>query len=370
MIVVIGGGILGASTTYHLAKSGVDVTLVDRKDLGQATEAAAGIICPWLSQRRNKAWYQLVKNGAAYYPKLIEMLKEDGDFDTGYKQVGTICLHDNEEKLLQMRDRAIQRRENAPEIGEVSILSEKETKEIFPVLSEQYRAVYVSGGARVNGGLIRDALIQAALKNGAKKVDGSASLLVKGNRVTGVEVNSKESIEADLVIDTTGAWSKELIEPLNINFNVTHQRAQIIHLHLPTVETDDWPVVMPPDNIYLLSNPNGRIIVGATRTDVDTFDYRVTTEAVHEILHKALHYAPGLNDSTFLETKVGFRPYTADFLPVFGRLPNYEGLFVANGLGATGLTSGPFLGSVVSKLVQNELVDFPVELFSVDQAIE
>ena len=55
--IVIGAGILGASTAYHLAKAGKDVVIIDRQDQGQATDAAAGIICPWLSQRRNKAWY-------------------------------------------------------------------------------------------------------------------------------------------------------------------------------------------------------------------------------------------------------------------------------------------------------------------------
>jgi D-amino-acid dehydrogenase len=54
-IIVVGAWILGASTAYHLAKSGTDITLADRHDLGQATDAAAGIVCPWLSQRRNKA---------------------------------------------------------------------------------------------------------------------------------------------------------------------------------------------------------------------------------------------------------------------------------------------------------------------------
>lgn len=59
--IVIGAGILGASAAYHLAKAGAKVTVIDRKDPGQATDAAAGIICPWLSQRRNKAWYALAK---------------------------------------------------------------------------------------------------------------------------------------------------------------------------------------------------------------------------------------------------------------------------------------------------------------------
>ncbi len=54
--------------------------------------------------------------------------------------------------------------------------------------------------------------------------------------------------------------------------------------------------------------------------------------------------APGLSDSTVIETRVGFRPFTPGFLPVIGKVPNISGLLVANGLGASGLTSGPYLG--------------------------
>ncbi len=58
--IVIGAGILGASTAYHLAKAGVRVTLVDRQDLGQATNAAAGIICPWLSLMYKNYWIRRI----------------------------------------------------------------------------------------------------------------------------------------------------------------------------------------------------------------------------------------------------------------------------------------------------------------------
>ncbi len=97
--IVIGSGILGASTAYHLAKQGADVTLVDRNDPGQATAAAAGIVCPWLTNRRNKAWYRLVKEGAKYYPTLIQQLRADGETETGYARVGAINIFDTEEKL-------------------------------------------------------------------------------------------------------------------------------------------------------------------------------------------------------------------------------------------------------------------------------
>src|SRR6476620_1700986 len=116
-VIVIGAGILGASTAYHLAKNGAEVIVVDRQDAGQATDAAAGIICPWLSQRRNKAWYALAKSGAAYYTSLIQQLEEDGESETGYKQVGAISLHTDKVKLEKMKERAMKRLEDAPEIG-------------------------------------------------------------------------------------------------------------------------------------------------------------------------------------------------------------------------------------------------------------
>lgn len=67
-VIIIGAGILGASTAYQLAKLGAKVLIIDRKDKGQATDAAAGIICPWLSQRRNQVWYRLAKAGARFTP--------------------------------------------------------------------------------------------------------------------------------------------------------------------------------------------------------------------------------------------------------------------------------------------------------------
>lgn len=81
-VIVIGAGILGASTAYQLAKMGAQVTIIDRRDQGQATDAAAGILCPWLSQRRNQSWYRLAKAGARFYPELISGLQSEGETNT------------------------------------------------------------------------------------------------------------------------------------------------------------------------------------------------------------------------------------------------------------------------------------------------
>jgi D-amino-acid dehydrogenase len=349
-VMVIGAGILGASTAYHLAKLGVTVTLVDREDPGQATDAAAGIVCPWLSQRRNKAWYQLAKGGARYYPQIIAQLETEGETETGYKRVGALSLHTDPKKLEQMADRARIRRADAPEIGEIDILSSSETKKRFPPLSETWGSVYVSGGARVNGRALRKALINAAIKNGAVFLKGDAQIVWKENKVNGIKLGDKILL-ADQVIDTTGAWSKELLQPLGVDFQVRPQKAQIVHLQLPDTDTSSWPVVMPPHDQYILTFKNGRVVVGSTHENDAGFDTRVTAGGISEILGKVLDTAPGLSNGTFLETKVGFRPFTPGFLPVAGPLPQFEGIFVANGLGSSGLTSGPYLGAELAKLV-------------------
>jgi D-amino-acid dehydrogenase len=368
-IIVVGAGILGVSTAYHLAKSGADVTLVDRFDRGQATDAAAGIVCPWISQRRNKAWYQLAKGGARYYPTLIEQLKEDGETETGYGRVGAISLHTDTDKLEKMAERAIKRREDAPEIGEVKILSPAKTKKLFPLIAEEYGSVYISGGARVNGREIRNCLTNACKKHGVTFLQGDATLVHENNQVTGIKVNDL-TLLADQVIVTGGAWSRELLEPLGVNFLVTHQKGQIIHLEMTGVATSQWPVVMPPNDQYILSFVDGRIVVGATHENNVGFDDRITAGGINEVLGKALEVAPGLINSTFIETRVGFRPFTPGFLPVIGALPNYKGILIGNGLGASGLTSGPYLGAELAKLALGIETELDLSQYDVAGAVE
>ncbi|WP_110929663.1 NAD(P)/FAD-dependent oxidoreductase [Bacillus massiliglaciei] len=367
-IIIVGAGILGASTAYQLTKKGAEVVLIDRKDPGQATDAAAGIICPWISQRRNKAWYRLARLGAAFYPQLIEELESMGETDTGYAQVGAISLHTNPDKLSAMEERARKRVSEAPEIGTISPLSPEETKSLFPPLDSEYASVLVSGAARVDGRALRDALIRAAQKKGAKLIKGHADLLFHGSQVIGIKTEG-QTIEADIVIVCAGAWANKVLKPLGLDFKVSFQKAQIVHFELPGVEMSKWPVVMPPNDQYLLAFED-RLVAGSTHENIDQFDYRLTAGGLEEILHKALDTAPGLAEATFKEARIGFRPFTPGFLPVLGPLPGFSGIIVANGLGASGLTMGPFIGSQLAKLALEENIDIPLEDYDVREAIQ
>ncbi|MEK5143245.1 NAD(P)/FAD-dependent oxidoreductase [Paenibacillus sp. FSL M7-0134] len=370
-VIVIGSGILGASTAYQLAKMGADVIIVDRKDKGQATDAAAGIICPWLSQRRNQAWYQLAKAGARFYPGLIEELKSEGETETGYAQVGALSIHDDLEKIKKMEERAHLRQADAPEIGEITRLNEKETHERFPLLVEGYHSVHISGAARIDGRALRDALVQSAQRHGATLIHGDAALQYESDQVTGVAVGAK-SFSSDKVIVCAGAWANQLLLPLGIHFKVSYQKAQIMHLQVPNrQDTGTWPVIIPPSDQYLLAFDKQKIVIGATHeNEIEGYDTRVTAGGMQEILNKGLELAPDLANSTFQEVRVGFRPFTPGFLPVIGAVPGWDGLIAANGLGASGLTMGPFIGNQLAKLALGMDLDIDINDYDIRKAID
>ncbi|MCR8656459.1 NAD(P)/FAD-dependent oxidoreductase [Paenibacillus endoradicis] len=370
-VIVIGSGIVGASTAYQLAKLGADVIIIDRKDKGQATDAAAGIICPWLSQRRNQAWYQLAKAGARFYPELIADLESEGETATGYSQVGALVIHNDLEKLNKIEQRAHLRKEDAPEIGTITPLNDKETKELFPLLDEGYHSIHISGAARIDGRALRDALIRSAERNGAELINGDATLLHEADRVIGASVGEK-SFLSDQVIICAGAWANPLLQPLGINFKVSYQKAQIMHLQVEhSQDSGNWPVVIPPTDQYLLSFDDQKIVIGATHeNDIEGYDTRVTPIGMQEILNKGLELAPEIANSTFEEVRVGFRPFTPGFLPVIGAVPGWDGLLAANGLGASGLTMGPFIGNQLAKLALDLPLDLDITEYNIGNAMD
>jgi D-amino-acid dehydrogenase len=352
-IVVIGAGIVGASTAYHLSRSGMEVVIVDKLHEGQATSAGAGIVCPWITRVEDEDWFTLAKGGACYYPSLIEQLGQDGESNLGYGLVGALAVSSDEEELNAIEQKVRERQAEIPNVGVVSRLSPEEARQLFPPLREDLAAVHVTGAARVDGKLLRDAMINGAKKHGALLISGLASLEEVEGKVTGVQVNS-DFISADTVVITAGAWSSEILEPYGFRIPIEPQKGQIAHLKLPGKDTSKWPVVLPQSSHYLVCFDDSRVVVGATRETGSGFDYRVTAAGVKEVMEEALFVAPGLSDSTLHEVRIGFRPAGPDILPLLGTVPTLEGVVIATGLGASGLTMGPYVGTLAAKLALQE----------------
>jgi D-amino-acid dehydrogenase len=270
------------------------------------------------------------------------MLAEDGETDAGYAKVGTFCVAEETDPLEVIDALLRSRRSARPEIGDVHFVGPGEPKRAFPPLAPGLRGLWIGGGARVAGHSVRDALLQAAERLGAKRMHGTAVLDPPGVTVDG------RHVLADLVVVAAGAWTAEVCAPLDIRLPIGPQRGQIIHVGLPAAYTDAWPVILPPDDPYLLAFPGGRIVFGATREDAG-FDYRTTVGGVGAMLAAATEIAPGLAAATLLETRIGFRPVTADGCPLLGTVA--DDVIVAAGNGPEGLTAGPWMGRLAAELV-------------------
>jgi D-amino-acid dehydrogenase len=348
-VIVIGAGILGASTAYHLARAGVGVTLVDRADDGRATAAGAGIVCPWGSAVEDPAYYALLAGGARYYARLVAMLAEDGESDLGYAKVGGLYVPGSGPELDATEQRARARAAEAPEAGSIERLAAADARKLFPPLRSDQPGLYVSGGARVDGRRVAASMQRAAAKHGARLVTGSAELIMRAGRAAGVTVDG-DTIEADAVVVAAGAWAPAILAPAGVRLGVAPQRGQIIHLRSPGIDTANWPILMPLSSHYLLAFEDSRVVVGASRETGSGFDYRLTAAGVAEVLNAALDVAPGLASWTLHEIRIGFRPLAEDLRPKLGRAPGVDNLFIGNGLGPSGLSMGPFGGAMLADL--------------------
>ena len=348
--VVVGSGIVGAAAGYELARGGVDVTLVDSRKQGRATSAGAGIICPWSSRVDDPDWYRFAVAGAEYYEDLRAALAAEGESDLGYRKVGSLRLTTEDDAEAVLRSVA-ERAAGSPLAGDVELVDARRARELFPPLGHEGPAVHIPGAARLDGRLVRDAMCRSAARHGARVVEGTASLEADDGGVRAVRVDG-EVIGADAVIVAAGAWAPELLDPVGVHVRVEPQRGQIMHLRLPGTDTAHWPVVLPMSRHYLLAFDDSRVVVGATREDGSGFDHRVTAAGTKEVLDEALAVAPGLADATHVETRVGFRPVGPDIRPLLGTVPKVPGLVVVNGLGASGLTMGPYAGSVAARLAR------------------
>jgi D-amino-acid dehydrogenase len=357
-VVVIGGGIVGASTAYALVRRGARVTLVDRADAGQATAAGAGIISAGTSLRALPAFLALGLPASRYYATLIAALADDGETGTGYEVVGLlhVATSGDEAARLDEAEALFRRRrdDGFAHIGGMARLSGAEARAVFPALGEMAGAVATAGAARVDGRRLRDALWRAAVRRGVRIVTGEAALLPDGAGGCQVIVENGALDPADAVILAGGAWSGAAATALGVAMPVAPQRGQILHLEMPNVDTTGWPIIVGFHSHYLLTFGPHRVVAGATRETGSGFDPRATAGGVREALEEALRVAPGLRAATLREVRVGLRPASPDGLPIIGRAPGYKRVWLATGHGPSGLQLGPYTGEMVAGLALGE----------------
>jgi D-amino-acid dehydrogenase len=370
-IAIIGGGIIGAAAAHRLVRRGAEVVWIDRTDLGQATAAGAGILPPSAHFSGNVELEALTARARTHYAELLEQLGADAEGETGYAVVGALHVATSMDELARLpevlEDARRRARAGLPHVGDVRSIDGREARELFPALGEVVLgAVHMSGAARVDGRRLLAALRRATLEHAVEPIAGSARLELTAGKLSGVRVDERR-IAVDAAIIAAGAWSRALAEQAGVALGVSPQRGQIAHLSLPGAHTGRWPIVLGFGTEYLLTFPDDRVVVGATRESDAGYDYRVTVEGVQGILRDALRLAPGLAAATLNEVRVGFRPLSRDGRPVLGASARVPNLFFATGHGGFGLELGPYSGALVADLALGDPPALDLTPFSADR---
>lgn len=212
-------------------------------------------------------------------------------------------------------------------------------------------ALHSSRDGRVDGRLLVAALARSAEARGlVRRRETVERVLVDPGRVRGVGIAGEE-LHAGWVVIAAGAWSQALAAPLGIDVPVAPQRGQICHLRLPGIDTAGWPVIGAFRSHRMVSWPDGRIAVGATRETGSGFRPQTTVRGVMQVLGEALRVAPGLASASLHEVRVGLRPASPDGRPMLGAAPGIDRLLLATGHGPSGLLLGPYSGKLIADLV-------------------
>jgi D-amino-acid dehydrogenase len=354
-VVVIGGGVVGASAAYRCAQRGARALLVDAQLPGRATDAGAGIVSPETELRDGSPSQVLAEAAARCYPTFVADLQAAGAADTGYTNCGKLIVarDEREGEWLGAYLRMLHDPERPGIVpGGIEEIAPEVARARFPLLGDVTRAAWSRDAARVDGRLLATALVDVAVARGLEVEHARVEHVVVDDGIVRAVVAGTR-IGTERVIIAAGAWSNALGAAFGADIDVRPQRGQIAHFVVDDPACAQWPVVSPLAEHYLLAFP-GRVVAGATREDGAGFDARVTAAGCAEVLGNALSVAPGLADATLHEVRVGLRPVATRGYPYLGAVPGAGGAFLATGHGASGLTYGPWSGLQVADAALGE----------------
>jgi len=373
-VIVIGGGVVGAATAYHLAKLGAKSLLIDRNDVGRATNAGAGILAPELTGNEEDTWFNFAVTAVDYYPQLVADLAATGADETSYARCGKLLVAVDDAEMVSFTEArtrilARQQQRGTPSSTELHDISARDAQARFPPLADVRAAMWYSGAARVDGRHLTRSLLQAATYHGLQKYEATvARLQLDHGRATGVVLTDGEAIGAGSVVIAGGAWSPHFGAQLALQIPVAPQRGQIIHWDMKPAATGTWPIVNAFHGHYIVCWPDGRVVTGATRETNAGFAVQTTAVGIREVIDEGLRVAPGLAEASLHEIRVGLRPYsTVDGLPLLGAVPGADGVILATGHGPTGLQLGPYSGRIAAALALGQPVTDAIEAFRVDR---
>jgi glycine oxidase len=366
-VLIVGGGVIGLSIAYYLARTGMKASVVERSEFGQEASWAGAGLLPGNNPQRAKTPMGCLRGLAMQeFPNLSNELRELTGVDNGYRRCGGLELRLGQDEWEARRLRALQ----AAEIEEgqtCRVLNHAELHAMEPELADDLPgALYFADAAQVRNPWHLRALVLACRRLGVTLAPNSPVLEMKraGDRITKVCCPRCEWQLAQVVV-AAGAWSDVPLAPLGLKLGVKPIRGQIVLLRLdrPALNT-----IVMADSRYIVPREDGRTLVGSTEEEVG-FVKQTTAQAVRELIGFAIRLVPVLRAAEVERTWAGLRPCSPDRRPVLGPAPGYTNLFVATGHFRSGLQLSPITGILMAQLLMKQPLTLDLTPFSADRLL-
>jgi glycine oxidase len=346
-VVIVGGGVIGLSVAYVLAREGVSTTVLDRGELGRAASwAGAGLISPGGERPPSNPLVALRVRSAELFPRWADALREATGIDTGYRRSGGVDVAWTAEEDQALRTAAGRWREEGIAYER---LEPREFQRVEPALNPDVRVAYfLPDRAQVRNPWHLRALIAALKQDGARLCPGLAAegFEVREGVVSGVRT-AEGVVRGDRFVVAAGPWSEAILGTIGVRVATPPVKGQIVLLR------GDRPIlrrIVEHGKNYLVPRDDGHVLVGATEEDAG-FDTRTTSSAVRDLIDEALRLCPALAHVEVERAWAGLRPGSFDSRPFLGIAPGYSNLIVATGHRRAGLQLSPGTAEVVADLV-------------------
>ncbi|MEO0398956.1 MAG: FAD-dependent oxidoreductase [Pseudomonadota bacterium] len=370
-IVIIGGGIVGLSTAYHLAKAGAkDVVLLERRELTCGTTWHAAGLVTQLRATENMARL------AQYTASLFHELEPETGQATGYQQCGSVTIATTPDRLTELKRGASMGRSFGLE---VDIISPERALAMLPGLNIEgvLGAAHIPSDGKTNPIDTSRAYAAGAKMNGAKIIENIRAdhIDLKNDTVVGVKTD-KGYIKCDKVIICGGMWSRDLGQ--RIEFPIPLHAAE--HFYVLTEKIDGLdpktPVIRSQDEYFYAKEDAGKLLIGGFEpvakpwgmdgiSDAFFFD-ELPNDFDHmaPILELAIARMPFLENCGLQVYFTGPESFTPDTRFLMGAAAEKKGLYASTGYNSCGIESSGGAGKVMAEWVMSDKP--PMDLWEID----
>lgn len=352
-VVIVGGGVIGASVAHHLATRGIrDILVLDRASApgeGSTGRATGGF----------RAQYGTAINVRLSLLARAKLLafRDEVDADPGYRQAGYLWLSaDAREQAILREGLAVQHAEGLSEAREVTAA---EVRQLNPALAPEgiFGGVYCPTDGFIHPRGILDGYLGSALRRGAHVRWGSTVLAFEradDGAITGV-VTDRGTIHTELVVDAAGAWAGHVAAMAGVVLPVEPLRRQVA----ATIPCDLLPAGMPmtiyAGDGYHLRVRDGRVLLlwPTPGTPGAPFDTRVDDDWVADVREKTARRVPVLRDVPIdlAASWAGLYEMSPDKHAVLGPAPSCPNLYLINGSSGHGVMHAPALGQLLAEII-------------------